>query len=32
MLGYRVLRFTTAMVRDGRAIGFLAATIREGGK
>ena len=28
MLGYRVLRFTTAMVRDGRAIGFLAATIR----
>ena len=32
MLGYRVLRFTTAMVRDGRAIGFLTATIREGGK
>lgn len=28
MLGYRVLRFTTAMVRDGRAIGFLAATIK----
>jgi len=32
MLGYRVLRFTTAMVRDGRAIGLLTATIREGGK
>jgi len=28
MLGYRVLRFTTAMVRDGRAIGFLTATIK----
>jgi very-short-patch-repair endonuclease len=32
MLGYRVLRFTTAMVRDGRAIGFLTATIKGGGK